>query len=204
MKHAIFLLLVIITACGIENRNDESSTQVENKFSDANLRLIYDHQDKRETDSLIYYLSDENAKYRTQACLALASVQDSAALGPLTSRLRDSSTDVRLAAAYALGQLKNEMAADSLLFALAWEETPIVQKVLLESLGKCATAEQMVDFLNYEPIDSLSRAGFAWGLYHAGLRGMVTPRMVSLSITCLDDEGSPSARLLYPSPEMLE
>ena len=118
MKYIIFLLLVI-SACNSNSRNEPASAQPENKFSDANLRLIYNHQDRRQTDSLIYYLSNENAKYRELACLALASVQDSLALGPLTASLRDSSTDVRQAAAYAIGQLQTEMAADSLLFALA-------------------------------------------------------------------------------------
>ena len=195
MKQAILLLLIIIAGCDISSRKDKASAQPVNKFADPNMRLIYNHQDRRATDSLIYYLSDENAKYRAQACLALASVQDSVALGPLTSLLKDSSADVRLAAAYAIGQLKSEMAADSLLFALAWEETPIVRKELLEALGKCASAEQMEDFLNYEPTDTLAKAGFAWGLYRAGIREIVTVRMVSLAITCLDAGQSHSTRL---------
>ena len=195
MKQVIYFLLIIITACSTDSHNDETSVRAENKFSDAKLRLIYNHQDRRETDSLIYYLSDENARYREQACLALASVQDSTALGPLTSRLRDDSIDVRLAAAYAVGQLKNEMAADSLLFALAWEESPIVRKVMLEALGKCANVDQIGDFLNYEPTDSLSRAGFSWGLYRAGFREIITPEMVSSATNYLSSNESYSTRL---------
>ena len=195
MKQVLFLLLIIISACNINSDNEPSSVQPENKFSDANLRMIYNHQDKRETDSLIYYLSNENAKYREQACLALASVQDSLALGPLTTSLRDSSTDVRLAAAYAIGQLQTEMAADSLLYALAWEQAPIVQKELLEALGKCTSAEQLEDFLNYEPIDSLARAGFAWGLYRSGLRGIINPRMVRIAVAWLSESQSHAIRL---------
>ena len=193
MKNLIFLLL-IISACNSGINTDEPS-KPENKFSDAKLIAIYDNQDRRNTDSLIYYLADENAKYREQATLALASVQDSSTLGALTALLKDSSTDVRIAAAYSLGQLKNEMAADSLLFGLAWEQSPVVRRELLEALGKCANTEQMVDLLNYEPLDSLSRAGFAWGLYRAGVRGLVTPEMVSSAITLLYDTESPSVRL---------
>jgi cyclophilin family peptidyl-prolyl cis-trans isomerase/HEAT repeat protein len=195
MKKAIFFLLIILSACGTQGLNDEPSVKAENKFSDEEQRIIYNHQDRRETASLIAYLSNENAEYREQACLALASVQDSTALGSLTSRLKDSTTDVRLAAAYAIGQLKSEMAADSLLFALAWEQTPIVRKVLLEALGKCSGKEQMIDFLNYEPLDSLSKAGFAWGLYRAGVRGLATPVMVAAAVSYLYDNESPAARL---------
>jgi cyclophilin family peptidyl-prolyl cis-trans isomerase/HEAT repeat protein len=192
MRQFFFLLLIVVAACSSE---DQAKHEVDNKFSDAKLRVIYDLQDRRETDSLIYYLADENAKYRESASLALASVQDSLALAALTNVLRDSSLDVRLAAAYALGQLKSEKAADSLLFALAWEDAPIVRKELLEALGKCAIEEQMIDFLNHEPTDSLARAGFAWGLYRAGLRGIVTPRMVKLAIGCLYDNQSYTTRL---------
>ena len=195
MKQSILILFTLIAGCNTSNLIDKTNSQPENIFSDGKLRTIYNHQDRRATDSLVYYLDDENAKYRAQACLALASVQDSLALGALTSRLRDNSTDVRLAAAYAIGQLKTEMAADSLLYALAWEETPLVRKELLEALGKCASLEQMEDFLNYEPTDTLARTGFAWGLYRAGTRGIVTPRMVSLAVTCLYDNQSPSTRL---------
>jgi cyclophilin family peptidyl-prolyl cis-trans isomerase/HEAT repeat protein len=195
MKKAIFFLLIIISACGTRGINDEPSAKAENKFSDEELRLIYNHQDRRETAYLIAYLGDENARYREQACLALASVQDSTALGPLTSRLRDDSIEVRLAAAYALGQLKSKMAADSLLFALASEQAPVVRKEMLEALGKCANADQISDFLNYEPTDSLSRAGFSWGLFRAGVREIVTPKMVTLASNFLGSNESYATRL---------
>jgi cyclophilin family peptidyl-prolyl cis-trans isomerase/HEAT repeat protein len=194
MKQAIFLLLIVVAACN-SGVDSQESPKPENKFSDTTIRAIYDLQDRRETDSLINFLTHENAKYRESASLALASVQDSTALGPLTAVLSDSSTTVRLAAAYALGQLRSENAADSLLFALAWEDFPIVRGELLEALGKCLSEEQITDFLNHEPRDSLARAGFAWGLYRAGLRGIVTPRMVKLAIGCLYDNQSYDTRL---------
>ena len=58
----------------------------------------------------------------------------------------------------------------------------------------------MADFLNYEPTDSLAKAGFAWGLYRAGLRGIINPRMVSIAIAWLSESQSHAIRLgIYPN-----
>jgi len=193
MKVLSFFLLIFISACNMNG--PETAVIPTNKFSEVTFRVIYEHQDRRSTDSLIAYLKNDNEKYRELACLALASVQDSLALEPLSLLLKDSSTNVRLATAYALGQLKSAEAASSLLFALAWEEAPVVRKELLEAIGKCASEEQIDDFLDYEPTDSLERAGFAWGLYRAGLRDIITPRMVIMAVSCLYDGESTAARL---------
>ena len=87
------------------------------------------------------------------------------------------------------------MAADSLLFALEWEQAPVVRKEMLEALGKCVNADQISDFLNYEPTDSLSRAGFSWGLFRAGVREIVTPKMVTLASSFLGSNESYATRL---------
>ena len=90
-----------------------------NKFSDPTIAAIADFQDRRQTDSLIHYLINKNSTYRSEAALALASVQDSAASLQLgTMLLEDPFLPARINAAFALGQTGGNAAVNALIPAL--------------------------------------------------------------------------------------
>ncbi len=202
-----FLLSIIIlsiVACGgQEGRNENES----NKFSDAVLREIYTFQDQRDTDSLLNYLDHPDPTYRKEAALAFGSVQDSLAIPELVYLLKDENRDVRLYAAYALGQIGSEAAEQGIINALDIEKVPLVRRELLEALGKCATNEGLERLLIEQAQDSLERAGIAWGLYRAGSRGILSEKGTAVALAMLDIRNGFDVRLgaahyLYRTPEV--
>src|SRR6478735_2044614 len=87
-----------------------------NKFSDDTLVKIADFQDHRLSDSLYQFFNHENPTYRKNAVLAFASIQDTLAIEKLGDVLKnDPNTEVRTAAAFALGQTGSQKSFQALL-----------------------------------------------------------------------------------------
>ena len=99
----IRLFICFITTVILVSSCSEEKASI-NKFSDPNLVKIADLQDKRKTDSLITFLTNENSLYRKEAALAFGSIQDSSVVDMIAKLLTDSDTAVRKAAEFALGQ----------------------------------------------------------------------------------------------------
>ena len=143
-----------------------------NKFSDSTLADIVDFQDHRQTDSLISYLINKNPEYRSQAALALASVQDSVASLQLgTMLLEDPYMSARIHAAFALGQTGGNAAVNALIPALT-DSSSIVISETLQALGKTITSRDLPTLLSFQPKDSIQGNGLSWAFYFAGLRGL--------------------------------
>ncbi len=162
-------ILTFIVAFAASCTNRENA----NKFNDPIVRQIYDLIDRRATDSLILFADHPDARYRAEAALGFATVQDSAAaevLGALA--LNDPSVDVRVNAAYALGQCKGLAPAKFLLSTLEKEKSDAVIREVLEALGKQVLATDMSEFLAYRPTTTPQAEGFVWGLYRIGIRGL--------------------------------
>ena len=164
MRFFIFLLLTALLIIGC--------SQKPNKFSDPIILKIADLQDHRQTDSLILFLLDRNPTHRTEAALALASVQDSTASPQLgTMLLEDPIMEARKAAAFALGQTNGIASVNALIPALEDNDKTVVCEVL-RALGKTIGKNDFPVLRNYKATDSLSQIGQALGLYHIGLRGL--------------------------------
>ena len=130
-----------------------------NKFSDPVFVRISDFQDQRLSDSLYRFLNHQNAAYRRDAVLAFASIQDTTAVEKIAKLLTDENTEVRKAAAFALGQTGGSRAYDFLLNAPA-NDTLALDEVL-EAAGKTMKRGAK------PPVDIN-----AWGLYRLALRGV--------------------------------
>lgn len=155
-----------------------------NKFSDPTLVRIADLQDRRLGDSLNAYLDHENAVYRREAARAFASLQASPDIDKIGKRLlMDSDWQVREAAALALGQIDQPHSERLLLAALVKEKEPRVLYEILNAYGKVTSGWQLNPNAFIE--DSITRAGLAWSIYRAGLRGKVTEDLHSLALTLL-------------------
>jgi HEAT repeat protein len=142
-----------------------------NKFSDSTFAAIIDFQDRRQTDSLIQYLINKNPDYRSEAALALASVQDSSASLQLgTMLLEDPFRSARIHAAFALGQTGGNGAVNALIPALTDTSSEVICEVL-QGLGKTITSRDLPSLLNFKPKDSIQEHGLSWGFYFVGLRG---------------------------------
>lgn len=147
-----FILAATLTACFACSGN-------KNAFEDETLKKIADLQDRRQTDSLVNFLSSDNPKYRTAAALAFASVQDTTAI-PALANLSDTE------AAFALGQMYNHSAVQALVTSLG-NTNASVQIEALEGLGKVINKQELRLLT-----DDMNAEGIAWAYYYAGLRNV--------------------------------
>ncbi len=140
-----------------------------NKFADSTIVRIADLQDRRQSDSLYEYLHHPLAVYRREAALALASVQDTLAAGSLGQLLNnDEEPAVKKAAAFALGQTKCRLSEKILESAYNNEKRSDILGEIAEAYGKVTNKWS----LQQRATDSVAVAGFAWGIYRAGLNGL--------------------------------
>lgn len=114
------------------------NTQAQNLFSsDTVLQNIYNAQYNRLPDKLRYYTSYSNDLHRYYAVMGFSSVQDNNYYGLLLGILKnDKSTDVRRAAAHAIGQLNDTSICGELMDLYSAEKEKSVKYALLESVGK--------------------------------------------------------------------
>ncbi len=111
----------------------------QNRFSDVNFQKIYQFQDTRNSKALVPYLYHKNAFYRYAATMAFASIQDSSMAIHLLKKLAvEKFAEIRMAAAFSLGQLHNPKYANHLMIAYSKEKNHQVQAMLIEAIGKCA------------------------------------------------------------------
>jgi cyclophilin family peptidyl-prolyl cis-trans isomerase/HEAT repeat protein len=172
MRYVSLILLIMAWA---------GCTPPTNKFHDERIRSIYDAKDRRNTDTLLIFLRDISAQVRNEAALALASVQDTLASARLGSvLLEDPDEEVRINAAFALGQTSGYQAVNALLPALAAPSSKVVREVL-EALGKSISTSDMPLLVNFNAVDTLRQEGQAWAFYRLALRkkadSTVTSRM---------------------------
>jgi cyclophilin family peptidyl-prolyl cis-trans isomerase/HEAT repeat protein len=149
-RKSIFILaLVVCIAC----------SDKKNRFEDETEATIADLQDRRNGDSLKIFLSSDNARYRKEAELAFASVQDSTAIAEL-AKINDPE------AAFALGQMYNHQAVTNLIPKLS-DKSENTRNEALEALGKVIAKKDLSIFT-----DSMDAEGLAWAYYRAGLRNI--------------------------------
>jgi hypothetical protein len=125
---------------------------------------------------LLAYTHHRRAETRRRAYTALAQLKDASVASVETQGLRDSSAEVRAAAANALGELRVAAAAPDLLRALGrgvHEAAPALGK-----LGDASSVEQFGTYLGKQPLDVML-AGYANYLQRDDLRDAVKLRIVA-------------------------
>lgn len=196
------LLLAALTACYPPAAPVYEGVVVD--LNDAAARRVYDHQNNRQTDSLLYYLDDDNPSLRYLAVRAFASYPTApeGVVDSLIRRLKDRNTDVRTVAAYAVGQLGEERHADTL--SLAFDTTGTLKgynAAVLAAVGKTGTAahlRQLTDVTTYRadparnrPLDTLLSAGQAWSVFYFARRGITSKAGSQLMLDFLLDKKTP-------------
>lgn len=173
-------------------------------FNDPVTRQIYSLKDQMKADSLYPYLHAEDPTYRYYTAIAMASMADSLVIDSLQVLLSDPVEEVRIAAAYALGQCRSYRAELPLLKAFdPWDSlgtSAVLNAHILEAMGKCGRAAylaSMATVTTYAPEDSIYQLGLARGIFQYALRGMVhsegTRRMIEM---VADHQRLPAARLI--------
>ena len=189
----IFCSLSFAWACvppEVGERRDKNKIQVD--LSDPRVQRLFQFRDERRTDSLIAYLQHPDATLRYLSALAFASFGDSTAVQALAPLLEDPVDDIRVAAAFSLGQTRAPQAVPFLIKAFEREDSlsdyQRFNAVVLEAVGKCGDAENLRDIATvktYQPTDTLLLEGQCRAIYRFGLRHIVdtaaTARMSSCS-----------------------
>ena len=136
------IALMGLAACGDPSGSGPGASPLSLRGSDglaqdAALQGIVDLQIARDGGSLVDMLTSARTDVRARAALALGSVQDAAALEPLTSLLTlDADAGVRRDAAFAVGQLGATDGVGALARAFTVEADAQVRDRILEALGK--------------------------------------------------------------------
>lgn len=168
------------------------------------VQRLYDFRDKHQRDSLEHYFTHPDATLRYIAALAFASVRDSLAIPGLAAMLNDPVEDVRIAAAFSLGQTGKIAGEAPLIRAFDSNDSlshhQRLNATILEAIGKCGSLSSLKNIANittYHNTDTLLLEGQARAIYRFALRGMIDPAATSKMVACVAEEHIPEpARLM--------
>jgi cyclophilin family peptidyl-prolyl cis-trans isomerase/HEAT repeat protein len=164
-------------------------------FNDKNIQSIINLQENESRDSILMFFKSDNPTYRYLAAMAFASLKDKKGFDSLATKLNDPFTEVRIAAAYALGQLGDTRAEDLLLKAYQRNDTigkfAQFNATILEAVGKCGTIKQLNNLCNirsFNPTDSILIQGQAFGIYRFGTRDSFNDISIKKMVSFVEDK----------------
>jgi cyclophilin family peptidyl-prolyl cis-trans isomerase/HEAT repeat protein len=164
------------------DKNKPKPGKVNLDLNNKLVQRLYDLRDKRQTDSLLVYFKHSDATLRYLAALAFASSRDSSVIDQLAQLLQDPTEEVRIAAAFSLGQIGNAKCEAPLIKAFdardSLSQHQRFNAIILEAIGKCGSIgslKHMAAIRTYASTDTLLLQGQCRGIYRFGLRGMVEP-----------------------------
>ena len=96
---------------------EEVITDINIDFKDKTLQRLYIFQDRQASDSLFQFLRHKDPTYRYMSAMSFASLKDPRALDSLEILLKDPVEDVKVAAAFALGQIGESASEEKLVSA---------------------------------------------------------------------------------------
>ena len=173
MSVRIALFVVVLWSVGGAAAQPAPERPSDDLLTRPALQAVVEAQVSRDGDSLRAMLEATDADVRGRAAFALASVQDTAAVPALLSRLKDSVPLVRIDATLALGQMPPERVPETpLLRTLRFERDARVQRRLIEALGKTGDAASLRDLLRLRPPADRNPA-LALSLARYGMRGII-------------------------------
>ena len=176
-SHCIVICLFLFLSCGQSNQ-----------FKKDAIRHVHNFGDERKSDILLEYLINNLEEVREHACLILASMNSTEAIGPLFKILKsDKVADVRKAAAFALGQYQQESLRDSLYQCFRLEENTSVKHALLIAIGKCDGAEILLK--NKSEIDSDYNEPLAEALFYSIRKHPEQANIIALLTELITIEG---------------
>lgn len=148
---------------------------------------VYILQDKRDANGLVELLGTQSDNVTEKILIAISNAGDSTHAESIIKFLESSpSESLKATAMFTLGQLKGPIALMFLKSSLQSEQSPVVLKEILLSLGRMGDEEALNFILIGEYSDDivLENANYAIGLLGArGIRSNVTPEFVRNSIT---------------------
>ena len=167
--------------------------QAVHKFSDPVLRHIHDLADRRDGDSLLFYLNHDDMNYRGEALLCFGSLQLPQTADTIFRSMQNAPDGVRMMGAFALGQIQHPVAVPFILEALKTEEKGLVRGMLYDALGKCGDAANL-DWMAEQPVTIEDSEGMAMGLLRFGLRRITSLKGNLKTVEIMQSGGSFTAK----------
>jgi len=202
LHYWILVLTLGLTSC-IPNKPKSDldfSLDLENK----DIQLAYEAAYKKSRDTLFRYFHHKDPTVRFIAIDAFASWQDSSAIDSIAPLLRDEDENVRIGAAYSLGQIRSIKAESYLTGAFvkfdSLNNNQLFNSTILEALGKCgsaATLKQIAGVKSYLSTDSILVTGQARSIYRFALRDMISSEGTKTCINMVCHPGYPLEAKLY-------
>jgi len=191
----IGLCLAIPSCVPVE---EKVQTPFDVRLSSQAIRHAYDLQNKQDKDSLILLLKSDDPSSRYAAARAFASFRDSSALPALFPLLNDPQQQIRVMAAFAIGQIGSNTAEGMLTAAFDGRDSARLYQesngIILEAMGKLGSQKYLralSTISNYLPTDTLLLLGQARGIYRYALRNMVDPDGTALMVLYLSNTNIP-------------
>jgi cyclophilin family peptidyl-prolyl cis-trans isomerase/HEAT repeat protein len=198
-QYLILCFALSLYACIPPNQEKAIDTDIAMDFSDPTIQKLYTLQDKLATDSLIRYFNAENPTHRYIAAMAMGSIKDMKALMRLEQLLNDPVDEVRIAAAFSIGQIGDSSSTTALVKAFQRLDTlrkfEKFNATILEAIGKVASIKYLKNLAtisSYKSTDTLLLEGQAKGIYHFMLRDMTASEGTQKMITYACDSKIPS------------
>jgi cyclophilin family peptidyl-prolyl cis-trans isomerase/HEAT repeat protein len=178
---------------------DDDAIQID--LSNEKYQKILNLKDERRGDLLLPYLKSPFATERYLAVEAFSSFKSADAIQPLLEIVNtDPLEELRIQAAYALGQIGDPVAELPLVQAFSNQDTAVlnneVRMTILEAIGKLGSKEsldQIATVSTYSSSDNFLLLGQARAIYRFGLRGILSPlatdRMVDIVLDKTIDKG---------------
>ena len=191
--------LLQFLACIPPDSQKQLDTTVGIDYSSAGVQKLYNFQDRLLTDSLVRYFSNENPNYRYLAAMAFGSVKDSKALPGLEQLLTDPVEDVRVAAAYAIGQIGDSSSTSALVKAFQRQDT-MRRSVrsnasILEAIGKTAPQKYLkyiATISTYKTSDTLLLNAQSYAIFRFMKRKMVSQEGTQKMVSFVTDYNYPN------------
>ena len=175
-----FFHLLLYTACQPPEFNEKKEVEygkINLDLRNKKVQLLYNLRDQRKTDSLLLFLKDRDVTLRYLAALSFASVRDTNAIAALAPLLKDPVEDVRVAAAFSLGQIGSPKCEQPLIEAFFSKDSLSQHQrfnaVVLEAVGKCGSRKslrQIAAVTTYQPSDTLLLEGQCRAILRFALR----------------------------------
>jgi cyclophilin family peptidyl-prolyl cis-trans isomerase/HEAT repeat protein len=188
--YSFFALLLGFVACIPPSSQDRATNINDIDLTNPVIQRLFNFQDQLLTDSLVNYFKSSDPTLRFLAAQAMASVKDKKALVGLEALLNDDVDKIRIAAAYAIGQIGDSTSASALIKSFKMTDTVGLYKhfnaAILEAVGKCAPAsylKPLASVASYKSTDTVLLEGQCHAIYRYLTRGITategTQKMIS-------------------------
>ncbi len=199
LKHCFFFFLGVVLLSQCVPAQEEILTDVNFDITKPEFQRFYDLQDEQLTDSLVFYFDHKDPSYRYAAAMAFASIKnDSSIVNSLAKLLNDDVEEVKIAAAYAMGQIGSPKGTNWLTKSFEQYDTLGIHhelnSTILEAVGKCGNAETLkllCKAKEYVKTDTLLLEGYSKAIYRFMLRGITSSEGTEKMVKFLTQKNYP-------------